>query len=165
MKKIVILLVAVFYVSSVSSQICLCNGLSEGICIDRPVSNDKIIEIFGQPNRTWTEEGEAIDGIMKTYTYEHLRIAVVNDIMFNFSFNNNDYQVLVYDKYRLKLGDNSTSFIASIPTSDILIRKYEENVMQLFFKMDNSDLFGDSSLLVTVDKEGRVTRISWAVPD
>lgn len=169
MKHIILLIVilsSAFF--SASAQVCLCKDSGAGICTDTAVSEERIIEIFGKPKQIWTEEGEAIEGLMKTYVYENLRIAVVNGFLFDFSFSNRDRNrdcfVEVDDKYRLKLADNFLSFVQSIPASEVMVRNYEENVMQLFFKTDDGTTFSDSSLLVTLDPQGLVTRISWVSP-
>ncbi|WP_418983664.1 hypothetical protein [Alistipes sp.] len=169
MKRIFLFLIIVSgSIFNASAQIVLSKGSGPGITIECPVTEEKIIEIFGQPQQTWTEEGGAIDGVMKTFVYKNLRIAVVDGYLFDFSFSNrarnDDCVVVINNEYRLKLGDNFSVFMASIPSSDVIARDYGENVMQLFFKTDKGDAFSDSSLHVTLDNQGLVTLISWVSP-
>lgn len=74
-----------------------------------------------------------------------------------------DLQVAVYEKYSLKVGDDYAAFLDSIPRSEVRERKYEEQA-QLFFIMEGTDCFYDSSLIVAFDKRGKVTSISWFSP-
>lgn len=150
-------------IQAAAAQICLREGSGQGIYVDRAVSRTEILMQFGQPVRTLAHEDEAAGGYLETYEYERLSIAVVDGVLYNFSFSRSDLQVTINDKYSLKVGDQYQEFLDAFPASDIMCRKYDDEV-QLFFLIEGTDVFYDSSLIVAFDKSGKVIRIRWFSP-
>lgn len=136
---------------------------NKSITIGDPASKDKIVALFGQPGNIRAHEDEAAGGYMEIYEYERLKIAVVDGVLYDFSFSRDDLQVTVYEKYSLNVGDQYKAFLDAIPASDIMCRTYDGEV-QLFFKIEGTDVLYDSSLVVTFDKMGKVVRIRWYAP-
>lgn len=165
MKQLLLIFVGLLYcgLNPASAQVCLRKGTNKGIYVDRTVSRTEILMQFGQPERTLAHEDEAANGFMQTYEYAQLSISVVDGILFDFGFDSSGYEVIVYDKYSLKVGDDYAAFLDSIPRSEVRERKYEEQA-QLFFIIEGTDCFYDSSLIVAFDKRGKVTSISWFSP-
>lgn len=145
-----------------SAQVCLTKGGS-AICVDAPVSREKIVGIFGEPSRIREHEDEAAGGRMEVYEYEKLKIAVVDGIVYDFAFDDAACRVLVNGKYGLGIGDGYEAFLQALPAGTAKCRKYDGEV-QLFFRIDGTDYFSDSSLIVCFDSKGLVTLIRWFSP-
>lgn len=106
MKQLLLIFVGLLYcgLNTASAQVCLRKGTNKGIYVDRTVSRTEIVMQFGQPERTLAHEDEAANGFMHTYEYAQLSISVVDGILFDFGFDSSGYEVIVYDKYSLKVG-------------------------------------------------------------
>lgn len=165
MKYSLLIFVGLLYcgLNTASAQVCLRKGDCKGIYVDRNVTRTEILSQFGQPGNIRAHEDEAAGGYMEIYEYERLKIAVVDGVLYDFSFSRDDLQVTVYEKYSLNVGDQYRAFLDAIPASDIMCRTYDGEV-QLFFKIEGTDVLYDSSLVVAFDKMGKVVRIRWYAP-
>lgn len=136
MKQLLLIFVGLLYcgLNTASAQVCLRKDNNQGICVDRAVTRAEIVSQFGQPRNIRAHEDEAAGGYMEIYEYERLKIAVVDGVLYDFSFSRDDLQVTVYEKYSLNVGDQYRAFLDAIPASDIMCRTYDGEV-QLFFKL------------------------------
>lgn len=126
---------------------------------------DKIIASFGQPYNIWASEDEAAGGYLEMYEYDLLRISVVDGLLWDFAVDDPDCVVVIHNRYRLKIGDSYLEFINSLPATDILRHILDARRVKLHFKMEGQSDFSDEALVIAYDKNGKISEISWAVPD
>lgn len=164
MKKIYIITFLVSYALPAYAQTTLCKS-NESITVGEPAPKDKIIASFGQPYNIWASEDEAAGGYLEMYEYDLLRISVVDGLLWDFAVDDPDCVVVIHNRYRLKIGDSYLEFINSLPATDILRHILDARRVKLHFKMEGQSDFSDEALVIAYDKNGKISEISWAVPD
>lgn len=164
MGRFSVVILAICCTLAASAQTTLCKG--EGcITIGEPAPKDKIIASFGQPYNIWASEDEAAGGYLEMYEYDLLRISVVDGLLWDFAVDDPDCVVVIHNRYRLKIGDSYLEFINSLPATDILRHILDARRVKLHFKMEGRSDFSDEALVIAYDKNGKISEISWAVPD
>lgn len=164
MGRFSVVILAICCALAASAQTTLCKG--EGsITIGEPAPKDKIIASFGQPYNIWASEDEAAGGYLEMYEYDLLRISVVDGLLWDFAVDDPDCVVVIHNRYRLKIGDSYLEFINSLPATDILRHILDARRVKLHFKMEGRSDFSDEALVIAYDKNGKISEISWAVPD
>lgn len=164
MGKFSVVIFAICCALSASAQTTLHIG-DKSITIGDPAPKDKIIALFGKPQNFWAHDDEAAGGYLEVYVFDRMSISVVDGLVWDFAVDDPDCEVVIHNRYRVRIGDSYVAFINSIPLAETIRHRLGSDRVKLHFKIAGMDAFSDEALVISYDESGNINSLSWHVPD
>lgn len=125
-----------------------------------------VVARFGTPKEyTSYYDDECYQAQVAVYRYDAVSLQFVDGVLdsFNLDARSGAYAVFVHEVWCVRIGDDLRRFLQSVPDDAVLKRTHGDRV-DLYFRMNGSGDFYDSSLVLAADKSGRIVNICWFSP-
>ncbi len=158
MKKLLLLL-AIFAAQGVVAQdIRVVHRVNnKSISIDEDVPKGKMLERFGAPKSIDEFYDESYSADVILYNYQEGIFEMADNRFQSFVVKTILYEVVINNKYRIKVGDNWSAFVAQLESEPVSFQADEDRI-RLYWGVSTD------FLSITLNANGTIRRIAWVVP-
>lgn len=132
--------------------------------VNGSITPSVIRERIGEPAKYWEQfDDECYGGMYRIFEYEGLNFSTVDHVVHDIGITSDKYEIVLYDKYRVSVGDGVSMFKETLSASDVRIDEGDGN-MEIHFKVPKANVFSDEYLTVGYDSHGIIQELSWSIP-
>lgn len=159
MKRLLLLLLAVFAVQSVVAQDIriVHRANNQSITLGEEVTKEIVFERFGVSESINEFYDESYSADVVLYNYSNAIFRTGDNLFLTFLVKDKLFEVLINNQYSLKVGDNWPAFVAQLESEPVSFQMGE--VYLRLYWGESTDYLG-----FDIDSNGIIRDIAWVVP-